>query len=279
MNQSSSEPWTHQIGVLAWAPLPQASGKKSPSKRNSNIGVCTDQKQISQQGRGQGQGHTNMWPCILYPSWSRAVKLSCGLLSNEKKIQIIGVKNPTSVDDLARNRVPSRVALGEGFLVDGKYFRKRVVAHFLGMGDHPCWAPINADCLQQYTLQSCKDRLIAAWRENKNASGEESKNNFEEMERLVLAMTESSIVAENGTFDPNLLYGQLGIMTGQGQDDGDEDDDTTMLNDCTPEFFDDWKLGGISQEQKRSQSQTQNFSQGAFSVPVGGGSSSLTRAR
>ncbi len=323
--------WTHGIGVLAWAPLPTTaltqldipqSSSSIPSKCDTTKTPQTHSKSKAKSKRSpkstaaktqnsELKVNLNMkllWPCILYPSWARAVNKSHShdLLSSTKELHIMGCKKPTPLKLLRKDSVPTKAALGTGFLDKGKYYRKRVVAHFLGLevdvnfaegmvntktnsktntkiNARQSWSPVHIQDLKPYTVESCKERLKQMFRRKKGGDNDRLQYNTELRERLILAMTESSIVMEDGKFDPNLLFRQLGIgINGDkvGGDDDicknkerdgevDDDDDDALQNDCTPECFDDWRDAGDHTQRLNESGETQGFSQSVSSSTQG----------
>ena len=224
-----NDPWSYRLGVLAWAPSPFAS------------------KQALHD-----------WPCILYPSWSKAMTQS-GLITDEKVLKLIGCKKSTAVTDLAKNSVPKIAALGSG--LNGSKFRPKVVVHYLGLDEEPSWGSVKVDLIKQYTIESCSDVL----RNVMEKCAENDGSAFRcKVQALYLAMQEASIVMGKPSYNPknicndceieNLLECEKkSIRSNAHKKDVQEEQ-------LTPENFDDWRLGGSTQT--NSQSQTQSFSQG-----------------
>jgi len=256
----SQEPWTHRLGVLAWAP-PSPYNQAHPTTTGS-------------------EGHTDpssstLWPCILYPSWSKAVLQSGIITADEKEVKLIGCKRAVATQDLSRNRVPKSLALGSG--VNGSKYRPRVVVHFFGLGEEePSWGAVKVEHVKQYTLESCQERLLEmmnSW-DSENWLGTDQGP-------LYLAMQEASIVMDRPAYDPSNICRDIGIdnyanakdpsSTSTSRDDADatvatttdtttdEGGDGDGEEEMTPECFDDWRTGGNTQ--KNMESQSQNFSQ------------------
>ncbi len=245
--KSALEPWTHRLGILAWAPR---TGAVAAEKRR-------------------------MHPCILYPSW--ALAMTCGIITdsnagtddpNSNEIRLIGCKRSIAVRDLSRNRVPSRLALGSG--KNGSKYRPKIVAHFLGLGGEPSWGAVKVESVRQYTLESCEKQCREMnWSDGTQVqvpSGDEI---------LFLAMQEASIVMSRPQFDPvnickSMTQNNVKRIEENQKPSGTNGHDVTGADeveakdeeeqDMTPENFDEWRIG--ENTQRNTQSQTQNFSQG-----------------
>ena len=180
-----------------------------------------------------------------------------GLITDEKVLKLIGCKKSTAVTDLAKNSVPKIAALGSG--LNGSKFRPKVVVHYLGLDEEPSWGSVKVDLIKQYTIESCNDMLRNVMEKCAENGGSVGK-----FQTLYLAMQEASIVMGKPSYNPknicndceieNLLeYEKKSIHSNAQKKDAQEEQ-------LTPENFDDWRLGGSTQT--NSQSQTQSFSQG-----------------
>lgn len=225
----ASDPWTHRLGILAWAPLPFDDKARNTSVLSSE------------------------WPCILYPSWSNAI-LRSGLITDEEAIRLIGCKRAVAVKDLGKNRVPSRLALGSG--LNGSKYRPKVVAYYLGYGDDPAWCCVNVDSLKQYTLDSCVEKLreISC---SCDLSPQKEGMDQHKRKRLLLAMYEASLVMERPNYDPSIICNKFGFTNLQFIEQGKDSGRKSEEEELTPEYFDDWRDGGDSQV---DDTQTQRFS-------------------
>mmetsp|Transcript_8381 Transcript_8381/g.15807 ORF Transcript_8381/g.15807 Transcript_8381/m.15807 type:complete len:247 (+) Transcript_8381:98-838(+) len=231
--------WTHRLGTLAWAPLPSDDNDRTPQKtaasRTSNLSLA----------------YYNEWPCILYPSWSNAMRRS-GLITDEKTVRLMGCKKSIAVEDLGENRVPSRLALGSG--QNGSKYRPKVVAYYLGYSGDPAWGSVNVENLKQYTLDSCVEIIREM---NVSCERSPSKDCALPHERLIHAMYEASIVMERPDYDPSQICRKFGFTNlRQGGKAKDCDDQELEQIQLTPEYFDDWRVGGDS----HVDTQTQPFS-------------------
>ena len=185
-----------------------------------------------------------------------------GLIADEKLLKLIGCKKSTAVKDLAKNSVPKIVALGSG--LNGSKFRPKVVVHYLGLDEEPSWGSVKVDRIKQYTIESCTEMLQNVMEKCAEDDGSAFRC---KAKSLYLAMNEASIVMGKPNYNPrnicndceieNLLeYEKKSIRSKAQKKDAQEEE-------LTPENFDDWRLGGTTQT--NSQSQTQSFSQGIVS--------------
>jgi hypothetical protein len=224
-----SDPWCHRIGELAWAPSPIAV-----------------------------QAVHDWWPCILYPSWSKAMKES-GLITDEKDLMLIGCLKSTAVKDLANNCVPKIVALGPG--LNGSRFRSMVVVHYLGLDEKPSWGSVKVDCLKQYTLQSCTTLLQNMTEEYAEEDGPPFSCG---VQKLYLAMQEASIVMGSPNFNPRIIFEDYNIENSVEFEKFSTGNETWTKDvqdvQCVMEKSDDGTLDGSTQA--NSQSHNQKFGVG-----------------
>jgi hypothetical protein len=204
--------WPHKIGELAWAPSPIAE-----------------------------QAVHEWWPCILYPSWSKAMKES-GLITDEKDLMLIGCKKSVAIKDLANDCVPKIVALGQR--VDGSRFRSLVVVHYLGLDENPSWGSVKVDCLKQYTLQSCNMLLQNITEQYTEEDGPSFRRRAQ---KLYLAMQEASIVMGSPNFNPRNIFEDCNIALVEF--DKYSTDNETLIEDgqgvqCVMGKYDDDTLDG-----------------------------------
>jgi hypothetical protein len=175
------------------------------------------------------------------------------LITDEERVKLIGCKKPVAVEDLGKNRVPSRLALGSG--QNGSKYLPKVVAYYLGYSHEPAWGSVNVENLKQYTLDSCVEKLRMI-----NSSCEHSppsKDCIVQRKRLLLAMYEASIVMERPDYDPSHICSKFGFTNlRRGDKRKDGSDQELEEEELTPEYFDDWRVGGDSQ----IETQTQSFS-------------------
>ena len=254
---SSPNQWARVPGTLAWAPLPLAVMTKlkldiPPTDKNAHGDGGTSRNT---------NGYSYYWPVILYPSWSNAAKQS-GLIDistftndnnnnynddernkkasttkNKKKmIHFIGCKTGVTVDQMKKNLVPKRVALGCSS-VKGQALRPKVVAYFLGLVHHnhhqtndsttsisirgssddtrsccPPWSAVNANEVEPYNLNTCKAQFQSVYSQlmktmlEEGLSDQTSYSNKVESsllwQHLILAMEEASIVSEQNQLHP-----------------------------------------------------------------------------
>ena len=237
--------WMHIPGAMAWAPLPPPH----PSLRNR---TTHDGKEL--------------WPCILYPSWSDALRSSGVPVPDQ--LLLLGCKNPVPTSKLKKNIVPGKMALGSSEMVDTEHGsckrRKKLVCYFLGMDDRG-WCAVHTKDVQRYE----RDRCIEILKTYKGMTGIETENSTKIWEDLVVAMKEASLALSNPQYDPSILCKSLDIET-KGSMDADDDGSNANVDSCTPECFDDWKVGGNTQSMTMTQgasrfslqTQTQSKSQG-----------------
>lgn len=233
------DPWTHRLGMLAWAPLPFDDNTQHCQTMNTPY-VTSCPPLLG-----------NEWPCILYPSWSNAI-LRSGLVTNEDAVRLIGCKKKVAVKDLGKNRVPSRLALGSG--LNGSKYRPKVVAYYLGYGDDPAWCSVNVQRLKEYTLDSCVEKLRAI--NNSCEHPPHEKDCLVQHKMLLLAMYEASIVMERPDYDPFNICSKYGLINLRQSEKRKIDDQESDEEKLTPEYFDEWRVGGDSQ----IDTQTQSFS-------------------
>jgi hypothetical protein len=282
--------WARQPGSLAWAILPTTETNSTNKKNNST-------------------NHSYYWPVILYPSWSYAAKHS-GLIpsstklkskttknnvnENENKIKFIGCKTAVTIEQMSRNLVPKRVALGCSS-VKGKALRPKVVAYFLGMGDNnensthtssskfteSAWCAVHVASVKEYTIDNCKEMLFKF----SNPSERERKPlNDSLWSSFILAMEEASIVSERREFNPRVWmmkhqqpsidnkssgprrkknkYDAHENRGGNSSTDGSngssnvtDDGQDIFMEELTPECFDNWRDGGDTEKYGETQSQ------------------------
>lgn len=181
------EEWTQKLGAVAWAPHPIINNNQ-----------------------------TQPWPCLIYTSWSIAV-LNSGLFptyhhrqhdadndgdshssssrgsGDDKTLAILFCKKKVKLSDLARNRVPIRVALNPGKNDDdatsrtssghndsssrtsssrksgAKKRRTKVVVHFLGVNE---WSVASIGDLTQYTPETALT-FLRRFRNNRHPGGDD----------------------------------------------------------------------------------------------------------
>lgn len=248
---SIETPWSHELGALALAPLPSSKQSGADSVTSSPASISSESSRRMQQ----------LWPVVLYPSWSKAV-LKSGLVNDLDSLKIVGVKKAILVKDLAKNRVPKRVALGSASATTK--FRPKVVAHYLGFGEDASWTSISAAAVQKYSIESCKKILIDLQAECGRA---DSVDNFAS---LYQAMQEASILLEKPSYKPEnicadfniqnnfrKLEKQNGAQRHEKSNASNQNNDEAEEMNFTPENFDDWRQGGNTQKG----TQTQDFSQ------------------
>jgi len=242
---SSANHWSYRLGVIAWAPSPF-----SQSKHQSTAGSSST----------TNAGDLYDWPCILYPSWSKAMTQS-GIITDEKLLKLIGCKKPIAVKDLGKNTVPQSQALGSG--LSGSGFRPKIVVHYLGLGEEASWGSAQVTRLKKYTLDSCCKRLMSI-RENLKENNGSALSSNDQHELLYLAMQEASIVMGQPHYNPKNVCDDFDIRNISEYEKKSTKRKDAQEDRMTPENFDDWRLGGNTQG--NSESQTQNFSQGILST-------------
>ncbi len=297
--------WARNPGELAWAILPPCLVQQlfpTISTTNTKYTVTSS---------------SYYWPVILYPSWSYAAKQS-GLFHNNittatqmntsgnssnssssasissiyQKVSFIDVKTCVTVDQMSKNVVPKKVALG-CTSVKGKSLRPKVAAYYLGfaegidgnndndvqfLGTHCSWSAVDVQNVKRYTIDNC---LQILQQYSSHSSNNTMKNKDDTLwSHLLLAMEEASIVSEqcDDSYHPKVLMRQLNvyheknpaIMKDNGQhvqkhnnnksrqqecNVNNENNKDDFLDSLTPEMWSDWRQGGQTQKTMESQSQ------------------------
>lgn len=241
MMSNDNDQWARNPGELAWAILPTCIVEQlSPTST-----TCT------------GTANTNhtltssyyYWPVILYPSWSYAAKQS-GLFHNSitkatkmntsgnsssdssssiyQKVSFIDVKTCVTVDQMSKNVVPKKVALG-CTSVKGQSLRPKVAAYYLGfaggiggdndndndiqfLGTHCSWSAVNVQNVKRYSIDNCLQFLQQYSSHSSNTIPTMKNKDDTFWSHLLLAMEEASIVSEQcDSYDPKVLIRQLNV--------------------------------------------------------------------
>lgn len=237
--------WARRPGALAWATLPQSVVNQLTNTSHNNNN--------NNNSNSQSNNIHYYWPVILYPSWSYAATHSGLILQQQQKnqptenqsnnhtsshqkqnsllcppnqkINFIGCKTSITIDQMKRNMVPKRVALGCSS-VKGQALRPKVVAYVLGLADtssgsgdiefedclgtYCSWCAVNVQEVRPYTMDNCYQILnefstiISSKNEKKQEKSMEIMWSY-----LMVAMEEASIVSEQEDFNPNFILKQI----------------------------------------------------------------------
>ena len=285
----SDKAWVRNPGALAWAILPPAAITELLASSSTSSSPIT--KTTNKNINNKSNGIKYYWPVILYPSWSYAAKDS-GLISNisnrnsprkhdggsqtTQRVSFIGCKTSVTLDQLKKNMVPKRVALGSSS-VKGQALRPKVVAYFLGLSTmSSSWSAVHIRDVKLYSMENCRDVLS----EYSTFSQRIKSNDCEKQEFeliwtfFMLAMEEASIVCEQKVYNPRYLMKHFKASARYHQsrselkndkksydnkyatkhrEKNNSDCDEKFVEELTPECFSDWRADGNTQKNGDSQ--------------------------
>ena len=195
--------------------------------------------------------------------------------SKIQRVTFIGCKTSVTLDQMRKNMVPKRVALGSSS-VKGQSLRPRVVAYFLGLSTmSSSWSAVHVQDVKRYSLDNCKEVLCEYSNFNQRIQTNVSK--MTELEIIwpsfILAMEEASIVSEQKVYNPKSLMkdfipstnyqSKSGLKNGKTPNDNkgnakkentnNSDSEEKIAEKLTPECFSDWRTGGDTQRNGDSQ--------------------------
>lgn len=279
-NSSTKNSWARNPGSLAWAALPAAAMSKlstaatitkkqrgeqyssdsfnwpvilypswSYAAKQSGLLIHhTFENEFSEGGGGGDVKRTtkNKKRCkSSTPTTTPPNGKKDGTGMNSMMVHFMGCKTAVTVDQMSKNMVPKRVALGSTS-IKGQTLRPKVVAYFLGLhgsrestmfeddeDDHnealTCspWTAVNVNDVQIYNIDSCKENMKSMYNDHgqEEEIGESIKSDTPDTttaknkvlekgryliwKRFILAMEEASIVMEDEEYHPKHFINEL----------------------------------------------------------------------
>lgn len=250
--------YTGDAGIVAWAQFPGDCRIKRIWGKDGQ--VVRDRGELKSQYALKYCKHVGKWPCVLYPSWSKAI--FSGFFSEiedveDNSLHIMNCAQPIQLSKLGKNSVPPEAVLGPG-IRENRGLRARVVVHYFGLEDVDLtWGviPVNSDMLE-YNVETCI-QMLKYYKDSYNNKALEGMD----MNMILNAMREAAIVLERQDLNPQSLinmyeFSSTSVLKNENIHKKVEQQENT------PENFDDWDWGiGKNSQGYTAESQTQPFSQ------------------
>lgn len=241
------------------------------------------------------------WPCILFPSWSKAARSGFLLMSEDdssttsSSVLLEGYKKRVQIRHLAKNMVPPELTLvfvGKNSTkeVQGKSSSKKknqqtkVVCYYLGLDAQKDtianWAAVSIKKLKPFTKEFATHLLLTENKKKRKKKKKTTNNNNED--DLILAMKEASLVIEDDELAPENLLREIEEEKQKEVIDKDNHTDENFEDnkqEQTPEFFDQWKSQCEDSTQTQSQFRGCNRFSQAFNLNGATSLSSISKKR